>query len=254
MNTFIYLSVLPEALIASMLPPKDFGEYMATGTKKKTRGQAIFFEIDQEVAKNLLPGDYISRRCVRKEDGLPKSSVYITVYRALEHLPLKALKNLYLVTDDGRILELEKGKYDVSKEQKGLLHLYQELCPVNPVIASSFAPSEFAKEITQVKNQVHLPKLMFVELILEQLASDPLYGSAQNLPYPNLGHLRDCLIILKNEEGKKMKTVLRTYNGELLYRTCTNGFFVASTDELVYYPYPTMKQMEEKNYDFWRSF
>lgn len=44
MNKFFYLSVLPEALIASMLPPKDFGEYMATGTRKKTQGQAIFLK------------------------------------------------------------------------------------------------------------------------------------------------------------------------------------------------------------------
>jgi hypothetical protein len=84
MNTFIYLSILPEALIASMLPPKDFGEYMATGTKKRTRGQAIFFEVDATIAKNILPMEYISKRCVRKEDGAPKSSVYLTDYRALE--------------------------------------------------------------------------------------------------------------------------------------------------------------------------
>jgi hypothetical protein len=108
--------------------------------------------------------------------------------------------------------------------------------------------------MTLEKNQVHLPRLMFVELLLEQLAVDPLRGSTQNLPYPNIGHLRDCLTILKNEEGKQMKTVLRTFNGELLYRTCTNGFFVASKEDLVYYPYPSMKQLEEENYDFWRSF
>ncbi|MBN1790546.1 MAG: hypothetical protein JW830_08625, partial [Bacteroidales bacterium] len=79
-------------------------------------------------------------------------------------------------------------------------------------------------------------------------------GSAQNLPYTDIGHLRDCLIILKNESGKTRKTVQRTFNGTLLYRTCTNGFFVASKDEFIYYPYPTMQQLEEENYDFWRSF
>jgi hypothetical protein len=254
MNTFIYLSILPEALIASMLPPKDFGEYLATGTKKRTRGQAIFFEVDQNIVRNILPNEYINKRCVRKEDGSPKSSVYISVYRVLEQLPLNSLKNLYLITEDGRVLELKKGKYELNKEKSGLLHLYQELCPVTPVIASSLAPSVFAKELTSEKQQVHLPKLMFVELLLDQLAMDPVHGSAQNLPYPNIGHLRDCLIILKNEQGKRMKTVLRTFNGELLYRTCTNGFFIASNDELIYYPYPTMKELEEESYDFWRSF
>ena len=253
MNTFIYLSVLPEALIASMLPPRDFGEYMATGTRKRTRGQAIFFEVDTEAAKALLPMDYINKRCVRKEDGSPKSSVYLSVYRVLEQVPMKALKNLYLVTDDGRMLELARGPYDRKSEQAGMLHLYQELCPVTPVIASTLAPSAFAKELTSECEQVHIPRLLFVELVLDQLASDPMRGSAQNLPYPNIGHLRDCLIILKNEPDKTRKTVLRTFNGELLYRTCTNGFFVADKDELICYHYPSMQRLEENHYDFWRS-
>ena len=34
MSKFIYLTATPEALIASMLPPKEFGEYLSTGTKK----------------------------------------------------------------------------------------------------------------------------------------------------------------------------------------------------------------------------
>ncbi len=254
MNTFVYLSVLPEALIASMHPPKDFAEYMATGTRKKTRGQAIFFEVDQDLARNLLPAEYISRRCVRKPDGSPKSSVYLTIYRALEHLPLKALKNLYLVTEDGKTLELRKGPYDIKSEIPKQLHLYQELCPVTPIIASTLSPSEFGREMTSEKEQVNIPKIMFVELILDQLAFDPVRGSAQNLPYPDIGHLRDCLIILRNEEMKSRKTVQRTFNGNLLYRTCTNGFFVVSKDEFLYYPYPTMQQLEEENYDFWRSF
>jgi hypothetical protein len=254
MNTYIYLSVLPEALIASMLPPKDFAEYMATGTRKKARGQAIFFEVDQDIARNLLPTEYISRRCVRKQDGSPKNSVYITIYRALEHLPLRSLKNLFLVAEDGRVLELHKGPYDVKSEIPRQLHLYQELCPVTPIIASTLSPSIFASEMTSENEQVHIPKLMFVELTLDQLAFDPVHGSAHNLPYPDIGHLRDCLIILKNEEGKTRKTVHRTFNGTLLYRTCTNGFFVTSKDEFLYYPYPTMQQLEEQNYEFWRSF
>jgi len=254
MKTYFYLSVLPEALIASMLPPREFGEYMATGTRKRTQGQAIFFEVDQDSAMNIIPMDYVNQHCVRKADGSPKSSVYLTVYRVLEQMPLKAIRNLFLVTDEGRILELQKGKYDAKTEKEGLLHLYQELCPVTPVIASTLSPTVFAKEMTSDKNQVHIPKLMFVELLLDQLALDPVRGSASNLPYTNIGHLRDCLIILRNETEKCLKTVLRTFNGTLLYRTCINGFFVASKDEVLYYPYPTMQKLEEENYDFWRSF
>jgi len=253
MKTYIYLSILPEAIIASMLPPKEFGEYLATGVRKKTSGQAIFIEIDSEMVSDILPREYISSKCKTKEDGTPKNSVYVSVYRAFESLKLKALKNLYLVTSDGKLLELEKDSYNKAQEKKGVLHLYQELSPVTPVIASTLTPSEYANAMTDEEQQIHVPKLLFVELILEDLAADPLYGAANNLPYPYIDHLRDCLMILKNEPGKTMKTVQRTFNGTLLYRTCTNGFFAATANELCYYPYPSMQQLELEHYDFWRS-
>jgi hypothetical protein len=71
MKNFIYLSATPEALLASMIPPSEFGEYFATGQKKRNRGQAIFFEIDLEEIKDIVDVDYINRRCVRHTDGDP---------------------------------------------------------------------------------------------------------------------------------------------------------------------------------------
>jgi len=46
MDVFLYLSLIPEALIASMLPPLEFGTYLAVGTKKRTRGQAMYFSLE----------------------------------------------------------------------------------------------------------------------------------------------------------------------------------------------------------------
>ena len=48
MSKYIYLTCNPEALVASMLPPEAFGLYLSTGTKKRNKGQAIFFEVDLE--------------------------------------------------------------------------------------------------------------------------------------------------------------------------------------------------------------
>ena len=42
MTIHFYLSLIPEALIASMLSPEEFGNYYAVGSKKKSRGQAMF--------------------------------------------------------------------------------------------------------------------------------------------------------------------------------------------------------------------
>jgi hypothetical protein len=151
------------------------------------------------------------------------------------------------------VLELKKVQYDKSKEPKNALHLYQELCPVTPLVASELPPSAFLKKLTDGSIPIVLPKLFFVELKLGELATNPLGGSAEHLPYMNIGHLRDCLEILRGEYDKHMKTVQRIYSGTLLYRTKETGFYVGEKDEIVFYRYPGMKELEDVNYEFFRG-
>jgi len=253
MSKYIYLTCTPEALVASMLPPKGFGLYLSTGTKKRNRSQVMFFEVELSKIENLIDMDSLNRRCVAKEDGSPKSSVYLSVYRVLETIPTSALKSLYLTTDHGHVLELKRADYDKSQEPQNALHLYQELCPVTPLVASGLPPSVFLKKLTDGSTPIVLPKLFFVELKLGDLATNPLSGSAEHLPYSNIGHLRDCLEILKGEYEKHMKTVQRIYSGLLLYRTISTGFYVGARDDIVFYPYPTMAELENINYEFFRA-
>lgn len=253
MSKYVYLTCNPEALVASMLPPDGFGMYLSTGTKKRNKGQTIFFEVDLGMIENLIDMDSLNKRCVAKEDGSPKSSVYLSVYRVLETIPLAALKSLYLTTDRGTLLELKKTVYDKNSEAQNQLHLYQELSPVTPMVASGYAPSLFLKTLTDGSRPIVLPKLFFVDLKLGELATNPLYGSAEQLPYTNIGHLRDCLEILKGEYEKHMKTVQRVFSGVLLYRTIETGFYVGSNDEMYFYRYPTMKELEDINYEFFRE-
>lgn len=202
MNRYIYLTCTPEALVASMLPPEGFGAYLSTGTKKRNKGQAIFFEVDLSKIEKLIDMDSLNKRCVAKEDGSPKSSVYLSVYKVLEMIPLSALKSLYLTTDHGWVLELKRAQYDKTGEKENALHLYQELCPVTPLVASGLPPSVFLKRLTDGSTPIVLPKLFFVELKLGELAINPLSGSVEHLPYSNIGHLRDCLEILQGEYEK----------------------------------------------------
>ena len=253
MSKYIYLTCNPEALVASMLPPENFGLYLSTGTKKRNKSQTIFFEVDLSRIEKLIDMKSLEKRCVAKEDGSPKSSVYLSVYRVLETIPLVALKSLYLTTDHGIVLELKKAAYDKSREPQNALHLYQELCPVNPLVASSLPPSVFLGRLTDGSIPIVLPKLFFVELKLGELANEPLSGSAEHLPYPNIGHLRDCLEIIRGEYEKHMKTVHRIFSGELLYRTIDTGFYVGAKDDMVFYPYPKMAELEMINYNFFRA-
>ncbi len=251
MKRYLYLSLLPEALIASMLPPEEFGNYLAVGTKKRTRGQAIFFEVDPDFNCDWLNVQNLKSLCKPNDDGSLKRSKYFSIYRVLEHIPLDKLRKLYLTTDDGRVLGLEKAEYTPSLDQK--LRLYQQIVPVNPRIASTYNPLEFINFITDTSHPVSVPKIVFVELALNGLAMDPVNGSDENLPYPNIEHLRDCLTELKINKDKPPKTVIRFMQGDLLYRTIKNGFFVGDQNNFAFYKFPSIDKLENEYYSWWRS-
>ena len=86
MSLHLYFSLIPEALIASMLPPEEFGQYYATGHKFKSKGQALFFEIDPTYRHEYFDIDGCYARCVPKASGAPKNSIYVSMYRVMEHL------------------------------------------------------------------------------------------------------------------------------------------------------------------------
>ena len=251
MTIHLYLSMIPEALIASMLTPEEFGVYYAVGTRKKARGQAIFFELDPDFRHDFFRIEEGIRRCVPHEDGSPKRSIYISVYRVLEHVSLDAIQKLYLVTQDGRVLGLESSE-EVPEDTAGL-HLYQEIAPVHPLVVSTLGPREFYELI--VKNPVSLlslPAICFVELRLGELAKDPEYGAVRDLPYSNIEHLRQCLMELRTKTVHT-KMVDRIHPSSFPYRMIKNGIFVGNAERLIYFPLPSREELRAKHYRWWRS-
>lgn len=251
MKPYLYLSLTPEALIASMLSPKDFGDYLAVGSHKRTRGQALFFELDLEQMNGDFPFQLMEERLKPHEDGKPKRSVYLSIYRVLEKTPLAAFKELYLTTEEGKVLRLQKGTYEKGLEMP--LHLYQQLCPATPRVASRLSPQEIINFMTRPENPIAFPKMVFVELQLDDLAHNPFSAPSRNLPYQNINHLRDCLIELANQSEKPTKTVIRFFKGDLLYRTIKHGIFVGDEAEVLFYPFPSIEDLHMKYFDWWKS-
>ena len=249
MKHFVYLSITPESLIASHLPPAEFGNYLATGTRKRLRGQAIFIEIDPSKLTDF-PAEYMKEKLIPYETGEPKRSVYLSIYRVLEKTPLEAMKSLYLVTDDGKVLELESSAY--SPDEQDVIHLYQQFNPIYTRVASKLTPPEFISFLTDQKKPVSTPTLFMVELKLNKLARNP-DAPLQDLPYPNPDHLRSCLSVLMLSEHRLTKTVIRQFKGDLSYRTIKNGFFVGNMDNYLYYPFPSTQELEGRYYSWWRS-
>ena len=249
MKHYVYLSLTPEALIASHLSPVEFGNYLAVGARKRLRGQALFLETDPDKIENF-PREYMDKRLVPYKDGEPKRSLFLSIYRVLEQIPLEAMKNLYLVTDDGKVLEIQPGEYVPPKED--LIYLYQQFNPITTRVASTLTPPEFIQFLTDTSKPVSAPRIFMAELKLNKLARDP-EAPIHDLPYPNPDHLRECLLKLTASEQRLTKTVIRQFRGDLSYRTIQNGFFVGDLKGYLYYPFPSAQTLESKHYSWWRS-
>jgi hypothetical protein len=248
---YLYLSLIPEALIASMMAPEEFGSYLAVGTKKRTLGQAMFFQVEGLVKSDAFDLKEAERRCVPHPTGEPKHSVYLSIYRVLERVPLDTLRDLHMVTPDGRVLALPRGGRPPKSDRR--YHLYQELCPVHPRIVSDLDPARFIKHITSPDLPMHLPRLCFVDLRLGELSSDPEKASIHDLPYHAIEHLRDCLIELKRKPGKGTKTVDRNHPQSFPFRSVETGVYVGDAQELLFYPFPSMQDLQTRYYEWWRS-
>lgn len=251
MSEHLYLSLIPEALILSQLEPEAFGAYYAVGSEGKTQGQAVFFELDPAFRHPRFSIDANLRRCVPHKDGKPKRSVYVSVYRVVEHVPLSAVRRLYLTTKDGRTLGIERSS-GTPPDTDGGLHLYQEIAPLNPLVVSALGPASFHRFLMREGTPLEVPSLCWTELRLGELAVDPENGSIGDLPYENIDHLRSCLSQLKTKMVTT-KMVERLHPSGFAYRTVKDGVYYGTREGLALFPLPSAVELRDKHYHWWRS-
>lgn len=249
-----YLLVSPaEALIASMLESREFGAYMATGSRKTASEELIFAEITSEFESDF-DWEYARSACVPHPDGTPKHSVYLGVYRVLERVPLDVLGNLYLVTRDGRSLELAKGHLEPPLYWKGYA-LYKELCPVTPLVASSLPPEPFARYLLDPANHISVPAIVFADVKIIDLDNLEHTGNVGAL-YDHGGneHIRICFEEIQSHPGKRSKTVDRSCSNRFSYQSVGQGFFFSRrADGIVFYPMLDREVIRKDHYEWGRS-
>lgn len=247
----LYLSLIPETLVFSMLSPREFGRYLALGAEKRTHGQALFMEVEPAPLEGTFDLDKLENRCTPHPDGRPHRSSYISIYRTLEHIPIGALKSLYLVTRDGTVFELKKSQSLPAPDAREF-YLYQEFCPVTPLVVSRLAPARFGSYITQPDQPVSVPRIIFADLELGPLAQDP-DGSAKALPYRNLAQIRYCLHDLRNRPEKLSKIVDRKIQRDLPFWMIKGGFHVSDPSESAFYRMPSEDELRETDFNWWSS-
>lgn len=249
-KTHLYLSMIPEALVASMLPPEEFGRYLAVGSQKRSSGAAIYFEVEPDFGGDFFNMDIVRERCVPHADGTPKRSLYLGIYRALEHIPLDALGKLYLTTRDGQVLALEQG--ELPAEFPAGHHLYDEICPVHPLIASNLDPADFTQFVTNPRSPLYVPKIFFGQLdpaaIIGSGKTAEGSSAIRNLPE----RIKDCFREM-DMASKPTKTVDRNRQLTFRWNHIKNGYFIGDQNSLLYYPFPSKEELERDHHIWWRS-
>jgi hypothetical protein len=252
MTEFLYLSLIPEALIISHLPPDRFGAYMATGSKRQIEGPAVFIEVDQNADLSAFRMADARERCRPHADGTPRKSTYISVYNVLPRVPLNALQRAYLTTPSGLTLGVDPAPWEDKSDDQ--YFLYQELGPVYPRVVSNRSPAKFCDLVTDPDQLVSLPRLAFLDLRLGPLAKDPEAGDAGRISYQHLEHIRECLRSLHPDSGRSTKIVHRGMRPDILFSLVRCGLFVGDKSAgLKFFPLPGEEILERDRNLWWHS-
>ncbi len=258
LNKHLYVILHPiNALVASQLSPELFAEHYTVGSTKHYEGKVIFAELDPTFRDSHFEIDHYLDLTVPYPDGSPKKTKYISSYAVLEHIDLKALKSLYLVTTSGKALELKPQPYTAINEP-GLVRLYQEICPLTSLVASTLDQRAFARYITTQTRSKGAPNILFTQYEFDvasflarnqnrDMLTCPIPGTYANL-------LHDYLLELKEHSEKKTKTVsLNSTLTAASWRLIRHGFWFGKGEELVFFPIPSEKDLERDHHTWWRA-
>ena len=252
METHYYLSIFPqEALVASQLEPEQFGQYMATGSKNGSYEKIIFIEIEGGFG-SFFDWKHAQEKCVRHDDGRAKHSLWMSIYRTLEHVPLESLKELYLTTNDGRSLKLKPISYEAGDSERPYW-VYQELCPIKPLVVSAYNPIDFSKHMTYESVKVHVPKIAFADLKVINFDNLEDTGNVGSVYDTNLEHLKQCIIAVTGDSVKKVKNVERAHIESFGYQTINRGIYVGEGTKVIQYRMPLPADIRMNHYDWGKS-
>lgn len=241
-----------EAMIASQLEPKMFGSYMARGSKKGSAERLMFVEIEGGFGE-FFDWEYAKKRCVSRPDGTLKHSLYLSIYRVIEHIPLDRYKNMYLVTKDGSTLGLTQEPYRKPENWAGY-GLYKEHCPVQPFIASSLEPKALADYIiNNTEKKITVPAIIFNDVKRIDYEEREKTGNIGSMFDRDLDHLTACIAEVKNREDKITKTIDRSFDSKFSYQIVDTGFFIAKGNDILFYPMPSREALKEIDYDWGKS-
>ncbi|MFZ1290631.1 MAG: hypothetical protein WAR79_11110 [Melioribacteraceae bacterium] len=253
----LYMIVFPiNALVASQLEPERFGEHYTMGSAKHFSGKVIFAELDINFRNDYFEIDKYLALTVLDTDGLPKKTKFISSYNVLEHVELSAIKKLFLCTINGKVLPIEPSEY-TAYNQPGMIRIYQEITPLETLVASNKDQRDFGKFITTGTKSKGAPKICFTQI---DFNIDHFFETNKNkeiftidLPGVNPYRFYNCVNELVEKPDKTTKTIsLGSLLKEISYKFLRHGFWFASGEELKFFPMPSETELENKYYYWWK--
>ncbi|NOY59874.1 MAG: hypothetical protein GXO75_13240 [Calditrichaeota bacterium] len=251
----LYMTVFPNnSLIASQLTPEAFAKHYILGSAKHYKGKMIFAEIDINFRDPYFAIDDYLAQTVAHEDGSPKKTKFIASYAVLEHVPLNVIKSLYLATASGLALKLTPKPYTAINEP-GLIRIFQEITPLQNLVATNLDQRSFGKYITTGTRSKGAPKIAFtqIELDVDEFLAENKDRNFFASPIP--GHhpyrLYECLLELHGNPHKKTKTIsLGSLLADIPYTRIRHGFWFDDGKECLFFPMPSLEEMKD-NYFRW---
>jgi len=253
----LYLILFPnEALVASQLTPEEFGKHYSIGSSRHFTGKVIFVEVDIDFRHEYLRIDDYLKLTESPIPGRPKRTKFVKSYRVLEHVDFTALQKLYLVTTDGAVLGLEKSLPE-DDEAPGPVRVYQEICPLRLLVASSLDAAQFGLFITEETWSRGAPKIFFTKynIDVEATVRDNAVHAYNMGPLPNVNptNLPTAFKELQEDPTKKTKTVSLNPNlDSVSYKLIKQGFWFTSGKETIFYRMPGIEELREKHSSWWR--
>jgi hypothetical protein len=245
------------ALVASQLEPEAFAKHYTAGSVRYYASKIVFAEIDIDFRHPYFRIDHALDALVPHADGRPKATKFISTYRVLEHMDFRAIKRVMLGTPEGYTLELQSVPYTKTHEP-GFLRIYAEIAPLRMLVMSRFDFPAFGRYITAPEFPKGAPKLFYtqVELDIAHFLEEFERHPTMHPPIPGLhpSKLRDAIVEMRSDLEKNSKGLrLDSSFDTIPYKLIRHGFMFASQEETRFFQMPSVAEIEQTNYRFWRA-
>ncbi len=254
----LYAIVHPShALVASQLEPAQFARHYLAGSIRHYSGKVIFAKVDPSFRHPYFRIDEVLEQVDVHDDGRPKATKYVSVYRVLEHLDFTKLTNLYLSTPEGAVLELSPSE-EVQTREAGPLRIFAEIAPVRLLVLTRTNFIEFGRHVTNPDEYHSVPSIVYTQIefdaeaFLNDFEENPMLPSP--LPKVHPSKLRDAILEMKRRPRKPVKGLFVDSSFDVIpYRIVRHGFMFARGDEYRFFRLPSIHEIEKTNYKFWKA-